>query len=465
MVFSSLVFLLLFFPLVLIVNFSVRSIRAKNACLCLFSLLFYAWGEPLYLFLMLLMVGTNYVLARCMEGKDKKQRLAFLIPAVMVDIGAIAFFKYGDFALINLESLLGVTMPRIGLPLPIGISFFTFQIMSYTIDVYREEVPAQRSLLKLTTYVALFPQLVAGPIVRYQTVAKELDDRQESLPLFTEGLHRFIWGLGKKVVFANGMAMLADTVYASGQGSLPTGMLWMGAIAYGLQIYFDFSGYSDMAIGMGRMFGFHFLENFDHPYCSASVTEFWRRWHISLGSWFRDYVYHPQRRNPVHFGRTLRNSDVVWGLTGLWHGANWNFILWGLYYFLLLLVEKLLGKQRLEKIPAILRHAGTLLLVLMGWVLFRIEDMSQLASVLKGMFTFSGGMPAYLAGHHDALYPLYLLLPACIGCLPVGKWLQRRLPENTAVVYLRTAVDIALFALCVFMLLGSTYNPFIYFRF
>ncbi len=465
MVFSSLVFLLLFFPLVLILNFTFRSIRAKNTCLCLFSLLFYAWGEPVYLVLMLLMVGTNYGLARCMEGRDKKQRLTFLIPAVLVDVGAIAFFKYGDFTLINLEALLGVTMPRIGLPLPIGISFFTFQIMSYTIDVYRGEVPAQRSLLKLTTYVALFPQLVAGPIVRYQTVAAELDDRQESLPLFAEGLHRFIWGLGKKVIFANSMAMLADTVFAPEQGALPTGMLWLGAVGYAMQIYFDFSGYSDMAIGMGRMFGFHFLENFEHPYCSASVTEFWRRWHISLGSWFRDYVYIPLGGNRVRFGRMLFNMFVVWGLTGLWHGANWNFILWGLYYFLLLVVEKLLGKKWLEKVPCLLRHAGTLLLILLGWMLFRIEDMTQLGRVLTGMFTFTAGMPAYLAGHHDALYPLFLLLPACIGCLPVGKWLQGKLHDDAASAYLRTAVDIALFALCVFMLLGSTYNPFIYFRF
>ena len=317
MVFSSLVFLLVFFPLVLIGNFATRSIRVKNFILCAFSLLFYAWGEPLYLFLMLVMVVTNYLFARLMEGKDRKKRLLLLIPAVLVDIGAIAFFKYGDFTLINLEKLLGVTMPRIGLPLPIGISFFTFQIMSYTIDVYRGEVPAQRSLLKLTTYVALFPQLVAGPIVRYQTIAEELDDRKETLQDFAEGLHRFVWGLGKKVIFANSMAMLADTVYASGQGVLPTVVLWLGVIAYALQIYFDFSGYSDMAIGMGRMFGFHFLENFDHPYCSRSVTEFWSRWHMSLGSWFRDYVYIPLGGNRVKFPRMIFNMLVVWALTGL----------------------------------------------------------------------------------------------------------------------------------------------------
>ena len=465
MVFSSLVFLLLFFPLVLLLNFSCKSIRSKNICLCLFSLLFYAWGEPLYLFLMILMVVTNYVLALLMDGRGRRWRLACLIPAVMIDIGAIAFFKYGDFALVNIEALLGIPTPRIGLPLPIGISFFTFQIMSYTIDVYRGEVPAQRSLLKLTTYVALFPQLVAGPIVRYQTIAQELDDREESLPLFAEGLHRFIWGLGKKVIFANSMALLADTVYAPGQGSLPTGILWVGAFAYALQIYFDFSGYSDMASGMGRMFGFHFLENFEHPYCSASITEFWRRWHISLGTWFRDYVYIPLGGNRVRFGRMIFNMLVVWALTGLWHGANWNFILWGLYYFLLLLIEKLLSRRRLEKVPAILRRGGTLFLVLLGWVLFRIEDMSELGRVFAGMFCYTGGTSAYLAGHHDALYPLYLLLPACIACLPVGAWLQKKLPQHAGVTILRAAADVALFALCVFMLLGSTYNPFIYFRF
>ena len=463
--FSSLVFLLVFFPLVLVCNFASRSIRMKNFWLCAFSLLFYAWGEPLYLFLMQAMVVTNYLFALLMEGKDRRKRLLCLIPAVLVDIGAIAFFKYGDFTLINLEKLLGVTMPRIGLPLPIGISFFTFQIMSYTIDVYRGEVPAQRSLLKLTTYVALFPQLVAGPIVRYQTVAEELDDRTESLQDFAAGLHRFIWGLGKKVVFANSMAMLADTVYTAGQGELPTLVLWLGIVAYALQIYFDFSGYSDMAIGMGRMFGFHFLENFDFPYCAASVTEFWRRWHISLGTWFRDYVYIPLGGNRVKFSRMIFNMLVVWALTGLWHGANWNFILWGLYYFLLLLAEKLLGRQRLEKIPAVLRHAGTLFLILLGWLLFRVEDMAQLGQAFAGMFTLTGGAPAYLAGHHDALYPLYLMIPACIGCLPVGKWIRRRLPDNGVTEVAGAVVDVLLFALCVFMLLGSTYNPFIYFRF
>lgn len=465
MVFSSLVFLLVFFPLVLIANFAMRSIRGKNICLCLFSLLFYAWGEPLYLFLMLVMVLANYLLALGMEGKEKRKKRPLLIATMLVNVGAIAFFKYGDFTLINLEALLGIPMPRIGLALPIGISFFTFQIMSYTLDVYRNEVPAQRSILKLTTYVVLFPQLVAGPIVRYQTVMKELDDREESLQLFSEGLHRFVWGLGKKVIFANSMAMLADTVFAPGQGTLPTGMLWLAAVAYALQIYFDFSGYSDMAIGMGRMFGFHFLENFEHPYCSRSVTEFWRRWHISLGSWFRDYVYIPLGGNRVKFPRMILNMLVVWALTGLWHGANWNFILWGLYYFLLLLFEKLVGLKRLEKLPALLRHAGTLLMVLMGWMLFRIEDMGQLSEVLRGMFSLNGGTAAYLAGHHDALYPLFLLIPACIGCLPVGAWLKKKLPCNRLMDWLGAMADVAVFALCVFMLLGSTYNPFIYFRF
>ncbi len=465
MVFSSLVFLLLFFPLVLLCNFAVRSIAAKNAVLCLFSLVFYAWGEPVYLFLMLLMVLSNYVFARLMEGKTKAQKRLLLLPAVLIDIGAIAFFKYGDFALINLEALLHIDLPRIGLPLPIGVSFFTFQIMSYTLDVYRGEVPPQKSLLKLTTYVALFPQLVAGPIVRYQTIAEELDDRKESLQDFTRGLERFIFGLGKKVIFANSMAMLADTVYAAGQGNLPTGMLWLGAVAYALQIYFDFSGYSDMAIGMGWMVGFHFLENFDHPYCSRSITEFWRRWHISLGTWFRDYVYIPLGGNRVSFPRMVLNMLVVWALTGLWHGANWNYVLWGLYYFLLLMVEKLLGRKALDRIPALLRHMGTLFLVLLGWVLFRVEDIAQLALTLRGMFTYTAGMPQYLAGHHDTLYPLFLLLPACLGCLPAGKWLGKKLKDCALTDCLRAVSAVLLFALCVIILLGSTYNPFIYFRF
>ena len=464
MVFSSLVFLLAFLPCCLLCYFLMPSIRAKNAVLCLFSLIFYAWGEPVYILLMLSMIGLNYCLALAMKSSAPQgRRKALLTAAVVIDLGAIAFFKYGDFVLSNLGMLFRHQMPVIGLGLPIGISFFTFQIMSYVIDVYRGETPPQRSLLKLATYISLFPQLVAGPIVRYQTIAEELDDRHESLPQFAEGLHRFVIGLGKKAVFANGMAMLADTVFD--QKILPGGVvLWLGAIAYMLQIYYDFSGYSDMAIGMGRMFGFHFLENFNYPYIADSVTDFWRRWHISLSTWFRDYVYIPLGGNRRGFRRTVLNMLAVWMLTGLWHGASWNFVLWGLYYFVFLFAEKLIGKERLQKLPGVLRHLLVLLIVLVGWIIFRLEDIGRIGAAMRGLFVFEAGGGAFLLEHHDALYPLYLILPACIGCMPAAGWLRRHLPEN---ITFRASVvmDVLLFALCVALLLGAAYNPFIYFRF
>lgn len=464
MVFSSLVFLLVFLPCVLVCYFLVRGIRPKNAVLCLFSLVFYAWGEPVYLFLMIGLILINYGLALAIgRAKNKPARSLLLTAALIADLGAIGFFKYGDFVLRNLEALLGVPMPALQVSLPIGISFFTFQIISYMADVYRRETPPQRSLLKLATYICLFPQLVAGPIVRYQTVAEELDHREESFSLFTQGLHRFVIGLGKKVVFANAMAMLADTVFD--QAALPSGgALWLGAIAYMLQIYYDFSGYSDMAIGMGRMFGFHFLENFNYPYIASSVTDFWRRWHISLSSCFRDYVYIPLGGSRRGMARTALNMLAVWALTGLWHGASWNFILWGLYYFVFLLVEKLLGRERLMKVPAVLRHVCLLLIVLGGWIIFRLESLEQIGAAFAGLFRFEGTTAGFLLSHHDALYPLFLLIPACAGCLPLAGWLRKKLPPRLSEIGC-TAGDILLFALCVALLLGATYNPFIYFRF
>ena len=462
MVFSSLVFLLVFLPCVLLCYFLMPGIRARNAVLCLFSLVFYAWGEPIYLFLMIGLILVNYLLARLM-GRYGSLKKLMLVAALVCDVGAIAFFKYGDFILENVKMLTGLSMPVIGLSLPIGISFFTFQIISYVIDVYRGETPPQKSLLKLATYICLFPQLVAGPIVRYQTVAAELDERRESLPMFTEGLHRFVIGLGKKVVFANAMAMLADTVFDA--QVLPVGsVLWLGAIAYMLQIYYDFSGYSDMAIGMGRMFGFRFLENFNYPYIASSVTDFWRRWHISLSSWFRDYVYIPLGGSRRGFARTALNMLAVWLLTGLWHGASWNFVLWGLYYYVFLMIEKLLGKERVERVPGLIRHPVILLIVLGGWIIFRVESIPVIWQALTGLFRFDGTGAQFLAEHHDALYPLYLVIPACLGCLPLGKRLQPLLQRDSAMA-VRVIFDVLIFALCVALLLGATYNPFIYFRF
>jgi len=464
MVFSSLVFLLVFLPCVLICYFLMPGVRSKNAVLCVFSLVFYAWGEPRYLFLMLALILINYLLALGMgEDKTKKRKKLLLALSLVCDLGAIGFFKYADFALTNLGALFRVNMPAVGLALPIGISFFTFQIMSYVIDVYRGDTPPQRSLLKLAAYISLFPQLVAGPIVRYQTVAEELESRRESLPLFARGLHRFVMGLGKKVVLANGMAMLADTVF--NQTVLPGGaVLWLGAIGYMLQIYYDFSGYSDMAIGMGWMFGFHFLENFNYPYIASSVTDFWRRWHISLSSWFRDYVYIPLGGNRKGLPRTILNMLAVWLLTGLWHGASWNFILWGLYYFVFLLIEKLLGKERVQKIPGAIRRVAVLLIVLAGWIIFRLEDVGRIWQAFAGLFRFDGGGAAFLLSHRDALYPLFLLPVACLGCAPLSGKIRAKLPAAAA-PWLTAAWDAALLFLCVALLLGAAYNPFIYFRF
>ncbi len=464
MVFSSLVFLLIFLPCVLGVYFLIPRGQARNTVLCLFSLVFYAWGEPVYLFLMLGLILVNYLLALGMnEYAPAARRKLFLIISLICNLGAIGFFKYADFVLSSIRSVTGwvVSSPRVSLP--IGISFFTFQIMSYMIDVWRRDTVPQRNLLKLATYISLFPQLVAGPIVRYQTIAEELDSRKESISLFARGLHRFIIGLAKKIILANSMAMLADTVFD--QGILPSGLaLWLGAIAYMLQIYYDFSGYSDMAIGMGWMFGFHFLENFNYPYIASSITDFWRRWHISLSTWFRDYVYIPLGGNRKGFARTVFNMLVVWVLTGLWHGASWNFILWGLYYFVLLFLEKLITPDRLQRIPSTIRHGMVLLLVMGGWIIFRLESLPQIGQAFAGLFQFNGQSVSFLVSHHDAMYPLFLILPSTVGCFPVVPWIRKKLPESFS-AYLSTALDIALFAVCIALLLGASYNPFIYFRF
>ena len=468
MVFSGLPFLLWFLPAVLLLYFLLRKTPLRNAVLCVFSLLFYAWGEPVYLILMLLMIAVNYMAAVMMDGRFKERkgaRRALLAVSLVADLGSLAFFKYGDFVLINLESLFGLPLPRIGLALPIGISFYTFQIISYIADVYRGEIKAQKDPVKLTTYVCLFPQLVAGPIVRYQTIAEELDNRRETLPLFTEGLHRFIIGLGKKVVLANNMALIADTVFDT--AGMNTGVIaWLGAAAYMLQIYFDFSGYSDMAIGMGKMFGFRFLENFNYPYIASSVTDFWRRWHISLSTWFRDYVYIPLGGNRVSPWRNRLNLFIVWMLTGLWHGAEWTFVLWGLYYFVLLSIEKsAAGKRVLDKVPKVLRHILTLLLVLLGWVIFRAPTAAQAFGFIGGMFTPSGTSPLLVLNEHrDLLFPLFLLLPAGIAATPLCAKLCGRIPEKVKEP-LRTAFDVLLYFACIALLLNASYNPFIYFRF
>ena len=467
MVFSSTVFLFLFLPAVLAAYylpvFRARPERARayrNVVLTLFSLGFYAWGEPAFIFMMLFSILLNGLLARGMDrAATQRARKRWLIAAVGFDIALMFVFKYLSFVLQNIGLLLRLNAPQWNIALPIGISFFTFQIMSYVFDVYYRSVPVQKSMLRLTLYISMFPQLIAGPIVRYEDVADEIGVRRESLADFSSGFARFSVGLAKKVLLANYVALIADNLFARTSVGLSVCSAWLGAIAYTLQIYFDFSGYSDMAIGLGRMFGFHFIENFNYPYIASSVTDFWRRWHISLSTWFRDYVYIPLGGSRVARGKWVRNLFVVWLLTGIWHGANWTFLVWGLFFFALLLLERTTG------LAAKLRgfsHLYTLLMVVVGWVLFRSESLSLAGTYLGAMF----GIGA--TGFSDGVFTYYLsggkwiLLAASIACLPVVPWVRRRARLPRPLVAAAVAV---LFVLAVVVCVKATYNPFIYFNF
>ena len=464
MVFSSFTFLFLFLPAAVLCTLPWKTNRSKNAVLLAFSLLFYAWGEPVYILLMLLSIGLNYCAGLAMERWPRRKK-PVLVLTLAANLGAIAYFKYADFLLEAAGALIGRQLPLANVALPIGISFYTFQILSYVIDVYRGKHPAQRNLLSLATYIAMFPQLVAGPIVWYGTVAGDLSDRKVTLDGFAEGLRRFLFGLGKKVLIANQMALAADCVFDAAQ-PVSGAVYWIGAVCYALQIYFDFSGYSDMAIGMGKMFGFQFPENFRFPYIAESITEFWRRWHISLSGWFREYVYIPLGGNRCGVPRQMLNMGIVWLLTGLWHGASWNFVLWGAYYGLLLILEKHVFSGLLARTPKFLRHCITLLLVIVGWVIFRIEDAGRIFSVLGSMFSFSGsGTGAWLAENADALAPLWILIPGIIGCLPLSEALKRRFGNARWFAPAGYLFALCIWFLSVAMLLGESYNPFIYFRF
>ena len=466
MVFSSTVFLLLFLPLVAILYYLCPR-RGRNVVLLLASLLFYGWGEPKYILIMLFSTVFDYcngqgIGAFRRRGKEKGAK-AVMILSVVGNLAILGFFKYTDFAIENVNSLLNQGIPALGLALPIGISFYTFQTMSYTIDVYRGQVLPQRNILDFAAYVTLFPQLIAGPIVQYKTVAHQLHERRENWLEVSRGVQRFVIGLGKKVLIANQAGAIWETVSAMRQPSALTA--WLGAIAFTFQIYFDFSGYSDMAIGLGHLFGFTFLENFRYPYESRSVTEFWRRWHISLGTWFREYVYIPLGGNRKGIARQIVNLAVVWFLTGLWHGASWNFVLWGVYYAVLLIVEKTFLLKWLDKAPRVIGHLYTCFCFVMGWVLFAITDFAQLGGYVSAMFTarFADGATWYLLRSNAVL-----LVLALIGSttLPVRVWnrLSGRVSDRAAVV-LRTAGVTAVLLLSVAFLVGDSYNPFLYFRF
>lgn len=467
MVFSSLTFIFLFLPVVLVLYFIMPSRPMKNLLLMLASFLFYAWGEPVYIVLMIFSILTGFIFAQLIEKEqlsgNKAKAKFYFICEIIVALGLLGFFKYSGFLVDNLNQILGTNIYLHKLPLPIGISFYTFQILSYVIDVYRGNIKAQKNIITLATYIAMFPQLIAGPIVRYVTIEKELQHRKENFPEFIAGLKRFIIGLGKKVLIANQMGIIADTVFNSTNGDPGTLLIWLGAIAYTFQIYFDFSGYSDMAIGMGRMFGFHYLENFNYPYISRSITEFWRRWHISLSSWFRDYLYIPLGGNRSF---AIRNILIVWFLTGLWHGASWNFVLWGLYYGLLLILEKYMLKDYLAKIPKAMQHFYTLFFVIIGWVLFRVENLSNLLFYLQRMFTYHHtGINSLLFTYQDILQALPFLIIALIASLPFFNNMMKKMDQYSLTRYIYDCYILAVFILSLIFLLGETFNPFIYFRF
>ena len=461
MLFSSIPFLFYFLPVVLILYFLVPQ-KLKNAVLLVFSLVFYAWGEPKYIFLMAATIGLFYGCGLAIgKSRTKALKKLWLTVSVVISLGLLGLFKYADFFLGSVNAVAGTSLPLLKLALPIGISFYTFQCLSYTVDVYRGETPAQKNIISFGAYVSLFPQLIAGPIVRYVDVARELDSRTHSWENISLGLRRFLVGLCKKILLANSFGQLTAIFRDSGEKSVV--FYWIYAIAFTLQIYFDFSGYSDMAIGLGRMFGFHFLENFNYPYLSRSVSEFWRRWHMSLGSWFRDYVYIPLGGNRVKPARWVFNVLVVWLLTGLWHGAAWNFVLWGLLYAALLLLEKWV--PALQKLPSILRRAYVLLVVILGFVLFNAADLKEAMTDIASLFGF-GGLPA-LTG--QTLYYLrsyaVLLVVGMVGATPLPKTLAAKATATKAGAVAQWVLMAAGLVLCTAYLVDGSFNPFLYFRF
>ena len=460
MLFSSIPFLFYFLPAVLILYFLVPR-KLKNTVLLLFSLVFYGWGEPKYVFLMAaticLFYGCGIAIGKCQSQGWKR---FYLIASIVISLALLGIFKYADFFIGSVNAVAGTQIPLMKLALPIGISFYTFQCLSYTVDVYRGNAQVQRNLIHFGAYVSLFPQLIAGPIVRYVDVAQQLENRTHSWDDFALGIRRFLVGLAKKILLANQLGALTEIFRASGDKSVL--FYWMYAIAFALHIYFDFSGYSDMAIGLGRIFGFRFIENFNYPYLSRSIAEFWRRWHMSLGSWFRDYVYIPLGGNRVSKLRWVFNILVVWMLTGLWHGAAWNFVLWGLLYAVFLLLEKWLP---LDKLPVLLRRGYVLLVVVIGFVLFNATSLSQAVSDIGGMFGF-GGVPLVSA---PALYylrsygPLFLL--SFVGATPVVKQVAGKISQTRIGAVLEPVLLIALLLICTGYLVDGSFNPFLYFRF
>ena len=466
MVFSSLVFMFAFLPAVLLFYY-ILPVKFRNTFLLVADLIFYGWGEPVLVFLMLFSILINYIAGLLIEktDADNKKRKIILILSVVIDLGMLGFFKYAGFITHNLNIVLPfLNIPLVGIPLPIGISFYTFQIMSYTIDVYRRDTKAQHSIIAFGTYVSLFPQLIAGPIVRYRDVDRQLTERRESFDLFTNGIRLFLLGLAKKVLIANPVGLIWDNMREMQGGGILVS--WVGIIAYTFQIYFDFSGYSDMARGLGNMFGFEFLKNFDYPYISKSITEFWRRWHISLSTWFKEYVYIPLGGNRKGLPRQIMNLFIIWGLTGLWHGASWNFLFWGLYFGIILVCEKLFMLKLLNKLPSIFKHFYAVLLIVFGWVIFYFsDDVGGIKAMFRFISTlFTGGFVS-ADGLTTVITSIPVLVFAALASTPLIRSIYFRFSKHKYFKYIEAVAAAVILLLCTASLVNDNYNPFLYFKF
>lgn len=469
MVFSSLVFLCVFLPVVFLLDLAMPSVRAKNVVLIVASLLFYAYGEPVLVLLMLASTLFNYLMGRAVGSAEGPRRKQFVVVAIAVNLALLGVFKYAGMAVSTVNALLGTSIPLPNIPLPLGISFYTFQALSYVIDVYRKDVEAQQSYARVLLYVSFFPQLIAGPIVKYHDIEQQMTERSAKLEDVAAGLRRFVLGLSKKVLVANAMASVADALLALPANVLNAPGAWLAAFAYLMQIYFDFSGYSDMAIGLGRAFGFHFKENFDHPYASTTVKEFWRKWHMSLSTWLREYLYFPLGGNRKGRGRAALNRVIVFFLCGLWHGASWTFVVWGLCHGMLLLLEDVVP---IRKLPRVLGHVYTLLFVMITFVIFRCDTLAQAWSVISTMFVGWNLSTSSVIPVVQQLTPLFVITAIIAVCL-AGSVPQRvtnhllgphtRLSGNLDIA--AYAGSFVLLALCLISLSSGTYNPFIYFRF
>lgn len=468
MVFSSLIFIFIFLPLVL-VSYYIAPRRLRNTVILLASLLFYAWGEPTYIILIIISILINYLGALLIRAniKNKDKSKFIFITLLLIDISILFFFKYYGFAIECLGSIIGLDLKVKSISLPLGISFYTFQQISYIADIYMQKVKPERNLIDFATYITMFPQLIAGPIVKYEDIHKQLANRKESINKFGEGVQRFIIGLGKKVILANNIGLIWTQVKEVNLNDLSVVLSWIGIIAFTLQIYFDFSGYSDMAIGLAKMFGFDFLENFDYPYISKSITEFWRRWHMSLGGWFREYIYIPLGGNKKGTLIQVRNLFIVWFTTGLWHGASTNFVVWGLYFGVILFIEKIYLKDLLKKIPSIFSHIYTLIIVMIGWVIFDMNTLTDSGHYIKIMFGFGNNifidnLAKYILTNNFIILLIGLICSTKLIKIYMNK-IKSTFREND--VFLITAINLLILIISTAYLVGASYNPFLYFRF